>query len=159
MWCKCDQCGSNIRDGVCWDCNYPTYDQRSFNNPSNDPDYYPTPPPPSFNCYICENPSEEGMSCGRCFCNECGYTNCMCHAPSADTSYAHDPSFEFYPQNFYEQDPHYNGDSFQIHPILSIVGDRLKILITNQIHITILMVFTNPHNLPILLIKFLKSNP
>ena len=55
VWCTCDQCGSDIRDGVCWDCNSPAYDQRSFNNPSNVPDYYPTPPPLSFNCYNCGN--------------------------------------------------------------------------------------------------------
>jgi hypothetical protein len=120
VWCTCDQCGDNIRDGVCLNCNSHTYDQRSFNNPSNIPDYY-TPPPLSFNCYICGNPSEEGMSCGRCFCNECGYINCMCYAPSANTSYACDTSFDNFPQNdfnplyqnSYEQVPFFHDNSFQ----------------------------------------------
>jgi hypothetical protein len=121
VWCMCDQCGDDIHDGVCWNCNSPEYDQRLFNNPSNVPNNYPTPPPPSFNCYNCGNPSEEGVPCGQCFCNECGYANCMCYAPSANTSYAYNPSFDNYPQNdfnplyqnSYEQDPYYNGDSFQ----------------------------------------------
>lgn len=119
MWCTCDQCGDNIHDGVCWNCNSPAYDQRSFNNPSNVPDIYPTPPPSSFNCYNCGNPSKEGVSCGHCFCNECGYANCICYAPSAETFYACDTSFDNYPQNdlnhpfqnSYEQVPYFNGDS------------------------------------------------
>jgi hypothetical protein len=121
VWCTCKECGSDIRDGVCWDCNSPTYDQRFFNNPSNVPDYYLTPPPPSFNCYNCGNPSEEGLSCGQCFCNQCGYTNCICYAQNAETSYACDTNFNNYPQNdfnlpfqnSYEQVPYFNGDSFQ----------------------------------------------
>lgn len=120
VWCACNECDSDIRDGVCWDFNSPTYDQRFFNNPSNVPDYY-TPPPLSFNCYNCGNLSEEGVSCGQCFCNQCGYINCICYAPSAETSYACDSSFDNYPQNdfnlpsqnFYEQVPYYNDNSFQ----------------------------------------------
>jgi hypothetical protein len=120
VWCACNECDSDIRDGVCWDFNSPTYDQRFFNNPSNVPDYY-TPPPLSFNCYNCGNLSEEGVSCGQCFCNQCGYINCICYAPSAETSYACDSSFDNYPQNnfnyptqnFYEQVPYFDGNSFQ----------------------------------------------
>jgi hypothetical protein len=120
VWCACNECDSDIRDGFCWDFNSPTYDQRFFNNPSNVPDYY-TPPPLSFNCYNCGNLSEEGVSCGQCFCNQCGYINCICYAPSAETSYACDSSFDNYPQNdfnlpsqnFYEQVPYYNDNSFQ----------------------------------------------
>ena len=47
---------------------------------------------------------------------------------------------------------------FKIHQISNIVGDRLKIFMS-QIHITILMILTNPHKLSILLMKFLKLNP
>lgn len=113
VWCTCDECGDNIRDGVCLNCNSHTCDQNSFNNSSNIPDFY-TPPPPSFYCYNCGNPFEEGMLCGRCFCNQCGYTNCLCYAPSADTSFDCNLSFNNYPQNdFYEQNSYYNGDSFQ----------------------------------------------
>lgn len=45
-----------------------------------------------------------------------------------------------------------------IYRILKIVGDRLKIFMS-RIHVTILMVLTNPHKLPILLIIFVKLNP
>lgn len=108
MWCTCSECGDNIRDGVCLNCN-----SHTFNNSSNIPDFY-TPPPPSFNCYNCGNPSEEGRPCGRCFCDGCGYTDCMCYTLSADTSYAYDSSFNNFPQNnFYEPNSCYNGDSFQ----------------------------------------------
>jgi hypothetical protein len=113
VWCTCDECGDNIRDGVCLNCNSHSYDQNSFNNPSNIPDFY-TPPPPLFYCYNCGNPSEEGMPCGRCFCDGCGYTDCMCYTPSADTSFNYDPSFNNFPQNdFYEPNSYYNGDSYQ----------------------------------------------
>jgi hypothetical protein len=113
MCCTCDECGDNIRDGVCLNCNSHTYDQNSFNNSSNIPDFY-TPPPPSFYCYNCENPSEEGRPCGRCFCDGCGYTDCMCYAPNAQTSFDYDPSFNNFPQNdFYEPNSYYNGDSYQ----------------------------------------------
>jgi hypothetical protein len=47
----------------------------------------------------------------------------------------------------------------KIRQILKIVGDRLKIFIMSQINVTILMVLTNPHRLPILIMKFLKLNP
>jgi hypothetical protein len=110
VWCTCDECGDNIRDGVCLNCNSHTFDQNSFNNSSNIPDFY-TPPPPSFYCYNCGNPSEEGMPCGRCFCDGCGYTDCMCYTSNAQTSYAYEPSFDCYHQNnFYEPNSYYNGD-------------------------------------------------
>lgn len=69
VWCTCKQCGGNIHDGVCWYCNSNTYIQTSFNNPSDVPDYYPTPLPQSslFNFYNCGNPSEEGIPCGQYF--------------------------------------------------------------------------------------------
>lgn len=75
VWCTCEQCGSNIHDGVCWFCNSPAYVQRSILQ--NVPNYYPTPPPPSFTCFNCGNPSDEGLPCGQCFCNQCGYANCI----------------------------------------------------------------------------------
>lgn len=110
MWCTCDERGDNIRDGVCLNCNSHPFDQNSFNNSSNIPDFY-TPPPPSFSCYSCGNPSEEGRPCGRCFCDGCGYTDCMCYAPNAHTSYDYDSSFNNFPQNdFYEPNSYYNGD-------------------------------------------------
>jgi hypothetical protein len=158
VWCTCNECGDNIRDGVCLNCNSHSYDQNSFNNSSNIPNFY-TPPPPSFYCYNCGNPSEEGRSCGGCFCDGCGYTDCMCYMPSADTSYAYDSSFNNFPQNdFMSQIRATTVIHFKIHRVLKIVGDRSKILILNQILITILMIFINPHNLPISIIKFLNSN-
>lgn len=159
VWCTCDECGDNIRDGVCLNCNSHTYDQNSFKNSSNIPDFY-TPPPPSFYCYNCGNPSEEGMPCGQCFCNECGYTNCMCYAPSADTSFDYDPSFNNFPQNdFYEPNSYYNGDSYQNPSSFENCGGSFE----NSYHEPNSCYdsngFNQPHNRPILLIKFLKSNP
>jgi hypothetical protein len=46
---------------------------------------------------------------------------------------------------------------FKIHQILNIVGDRLKIFMS-RIHFTILMVLTNSHKLPILIMIFLNLN-
>jgi hypothetical protein len=117
IWCTCERCGSDLSDGVCLNCNSHSYVQNSFNNSSNISDFY-TPPPPSLYCYICGKPSEEGMSCGRCFCNECGCINCMCYTPSADTSFDYDPSLNNFPQNdFYEPNSYYNDESFQNAPI------------------------------------------
>lgn len=119
VWCTCEQCGNNIHDGVCLFCNTPEYIRNTIFQ--NVPDYYPTPPPSPFTCFNCVNPSDEGLPCGQCFCNQCGYINCICYAPSAETSYACDTSFDNYPQNdfnlpfqnSYEQVPYFNGDSFQ----------------------------------------------
>jgi hypothetical protein len=125
IWCTCERCGSNLSDGVCWFCNSHTYDQRSFNNPSNISDYPPTPPPPPFTCFNCGNPSEEGVLCERCFCKECGFTRrlCMCYMSRTEPTFTsdYDPNsfdypqnnFNYPPQNFYEQVPYFDGNSFQ----------------------------------------------
>ena len=120
-WCTCEQCGHGFYDGVCVNCDT----QKSINNLSNILNYHSTPPQPqpsSFNCYNCGNPSEAGVPCGQCFCNQCGYANCMCYAPSAETSY--NTSFDNYPQNdfnpsyqnSFEQRPYVNNEPFHNSP-------------------------------------------
>ena len=182
MWCTCDECGDNIRDGVCLNCNFHTCDQYSFNNSSNIPDFY-TPPPPSFYCYNCGNPSEEGRPCGHVFVTDVDTTIIVETRPTRDYSVGIvfvinvDTRIVYVMPRvltrltltiralivilkmiFMSQIRITMVIHFKIHRVLKIVGDRLKILIMNLILVTILMVFTNPHKLPISIMIFLNLN-
>ena len=95
VWCTCGECDRMMRDGVCLNCNSPSFIRNSFNNFSNVSETLSTPPPSPFTCCSCGNVLQNGS------CVFCGSNNSSFYDQNPNSfNYPPQPSHPSYDQHF-----------------------------------------------------------
>ena len=93
VWCTCEQCGRMMRDGVCLNCNLPSFIRNSVNNPSNVLENFSTPPPSPITCNSCGNILQNGS------CMFCGSNNSFSYDQNPNSfNYPPQPNYPSYEQ-------------------------------------------------------------